>query len=747
MIIERRLTPYLVFHDESVVVALRKMTGNAERIVFVVDGTGQLLGSLTDGDFRRWIVAHPEADLEVAVQQVANPHPATVGPEATEEQMRAALPAGASHLPVLDERGRITAIAIDRPAELRIGDRRIDESSPAYVIAEIGNNHQGSVDQARRLVDLAAEAGADAVKFQLRDMDTLYRQSGSTSAGEDLGAQYTLDLLAKYSLPAEQLFRAFDHAREHGIQVLCTPWDEASVTALADYGLPALKIASADLTNHGLLRAAGSHGLPLILSTGMSREAEIRESAAVVRSLGVPFAMLHCQSTYPAPYKDVNLAYMDRLAEITAVPVGYSGHERGWHVPLAAVARGAKIIEKHFTTDRELEGSDHRVSLLPDEFRQMMSQIRDIEQAMGTAQERTVSTGEAMNRTNLAKSLVAAGPICAGQRLGQGDIEVRSPGRGLQPDRLSQLVGRTAHRDMGAGDFFFEGDLLDAPARGRDYSFRRPWGLPVRYHDALSLLESTHPDFLEFHFSYKDLEIDIDQALPQRLPMGFTTHLPDLFAGDFLVDLSSRDPEHWERSIAEVQRTIDVTRALRARFTQDQDPIMVVTMGGFTSDGHLSAERRADKYQRIADALKRLDSSGVRIAAQTLPPFPWLMGGQQFHNLFLDPQDTADFARSTGTDLCLDISHTRLAATFLGISFAEAVETLAPLSSHLHLVDGTGVDGEGVQVGEGDVDWPVLAEQLDRLAPGVSFIPEIWQGHVDGGAGFWTALERLEPLL
>ena len=115
MIIERRLTPYLVFHDESVVVALRKMTGNAERIVFVVDGTGQLLGSLTDGDFRRWIVAHPEADLEVAVQQVANPHPATVGPEATEEQMRAALPAGASHLPVLDERGRITAIAIDRP--------------------------------------------------------------------------------------------------------------------------------------------------------------------------------------------------------------------------------------------------------------------------------------------------------------------------------------------------------------------------------------------------------------------------------------------------------------------------------------------------------------------------------------------------------------------------------------------------------------------------------------------------------
>lgn len=747
MIIERHLTAYLVFHDESVVVALRKMTGNAERIVFVVDGTGTLLGSLTDGDFRRWIVAHPEADLEVPVEQVANRHPATVGPEATEDQMRAALPTGASHLPVLDDRGRITAIAIDRPAQLRIGDRRIDEHSPAYVIAEIGNNHQGSAELARRLVDLSADAGADAVKFQLRDMRTLYRGEGTSTAGEDLGAQYTLDLLAKFSLPAEQLFPVFDHARERGIEVLCTPWDEASVEALVGYGIPALKIASADLTNHGLLRAAGSHGLPLIISTGMSRESEIRDSAALVRSLGVPFAMLHCQSTYPAPYKDVNLAYMDRLAEITSAPVGYSGHERGWHVPLAAVARGAKIIEKHVTVDRELEGSDHRVSLLPDELRQMVGQIRDIEQAMGTDDERGVSTGEAMNRSNLAKSLVAAGPIAAGQRLRQADIEVRSPGRGLQPDRLPQLIGRTAHRDMAAGDFFFDGDLADAPPRGRAYRFERPWGLPVRYHDAAALLESTAPDFLEFHFSYKDLDVDIDAALPSRLPLGFTTHLPDLFAGDFLVDLSSTDPEHWERSIAEVQRTIDVTRHLRGRFTQDEDPIMVVTMGGFTTDGHLPPERRADKYQRIADALRRLDASGVRLAAQTLPPFPWLMGGQQFHNLFLDPADTADFARSTGTDLCLDISHTRLAATFLGLSFAEAVETLAPLSCHLHLVDGTGVDGEGVQVGEGDVDWPVLAEQLDRLAPGVGFIPEIWQGHVDGGAGFWTALERLEPLL
>ncbi|WOO97713.1 N-acetylneuraminate synthase family protein [Micrococcus terreus] len=747
MIIERHLSPYLVFADDSVLVALRKMTENRERIVFCVDSNGLLKGSLSDGDFRRWIVANPDADLEVASAQVANTSVASAPLGSTTEEILELLPAGASHLPLLDDRGRLTALAINRASELRIGDHRIGENQPSFIIAEIGNNHQGDLELGRRLVDAAADAGADCVKFQLRDMDALYRQSGSASGGEDLGAQYTLDLLAKYSLPAQELFQLFDHARDRSIEVMCTPWDLPSVQALVDYGIPAFKIASADLTNHDLLREAGRHGRPLILSTGMSREEEIRETAELVRSLGVPFAMLHCQSTYPAPFKDVNLAYMDRLEEIAQAPVGYSGHERGIHVPVAAVARGARIIEKHLTVDRSLEGNDHKVSLLPDEFAAMVQQIREVEESLGTSAERVVSTGEAMNRINLAKSLVAARPLEIGAVISESDVAVKSPGRGLQPNALPQLVGRTVRRAMAEGDFFFEGDLKETVPTGRQFQFNRPWGLPVRYHDVEALTKDCTPDFLEFHFSYKDLEIDVDSVFSQPLPMGFTTHLPDLFAGDFLVDLASQDQEHWERSIAEVQRTIDITRQLTRWFPSEQEPIMVVTMGGFTTDRHITPEERTPKYERIAEAQKRLDSSGVRIAAQTLPPFPWLMGGQQYHNLFLDPRDTAEFARSTGTDLCLDISHTKLAATFLNIPFSETVELLAPHTIHLHLVDATGVDGEGVQVGEGDVDWPALAEQLDRLVPGAPFIPEIWQGHINNGEGFWTALDRLEQWL
>lgn len=745
MIIERDLTPYIVFAEDPVLVGLGKINANKQRIVFCVDEHGILRGALSDGDFRRWVIANPTASLDVSCLDVANTQVQTAPHTASVAEIAPLLGRqGVNHVPLVDDRGHLWAVAIDESDTLRIGEFEIGEGHPAFVIAEVGNNHNGSVDLAKQLVDLAVEAKADAVKFQLRDMDALYRQSGGATGGEDLGVQYTLDLLRKVSLPAEKLFEVFDHARNAGIEVMCTPWDAPSVEALADYGIPALKIASADLTNHELIADAAQRGLPLVLSTGMSRESEIIETVSLLRSQGAPYALLHCQSTYPAPYKDLNLAYLDRLAEIGQCVVGYSGHERGWHVPVAAVARGAHIIEKHFTVDRTMEGNDHIVSLLPDEFASMVQQIRDVELSMGTGETRTVTTGEQMNRVTLAKSLVAARPLTTGAVITADDVAVKSPGRGLQPNALPQLLGRELKRDMAVGDFFFDGDLREEAPKGRPFTFRRPWGLPVRYHDHAELMEQSNPDFLEFHFSYKDLDVDMDSFFTERLPIGFTTHLPDLFAGDFLVDLASDDREIWERSIFEVQRTIDITRDLGRWFTQDEDPIMVVTMGGFTKDKHIAPEDRTHKYGRIAEALQRLDATGVRISAQTLPPYPWLMGGQQFHNLFVDPRDTARFAEETGTELCFDASHTKLATNWLGLAFSEAVDLLAPYTNHWHLVDATGVDGEGVQVGEGDIDWPEFAERMDRLSPGKPFIPEIWQGHINHGAGFWTALDRME---
>jgi sialic acid synthase SpsE/sugar phosphate isomerase/epimerase len=745
MILDRSIGRFVVLGSDSVLSALAKIDANKARLVFCVDEHGHLQGALSDGDFRRWVVRQSPVDLSRPAGDLANRDCVKADVDAPAADVEALFRPGIDLIPLVDARNHLVAVASPSANELTIGRHLVGPGHPALMIAEIGINHNGSVDLARRLVDLAAEAGADIVKFQLRDMDALYRNSANAlSAGEDLGPQYTLDLLSKFSLNADQLFEVFDHCAARDIDVLCTPWDAPSVQRLADYGVPGYKVASADLTNHGLLHAIAAHGMPMLISTGMSSEDEIDESVRVVRSTGTPFALLHCQSTYPAPFKDVNLAYLDRLAEIGRCPVGYSGHERGFHVPIAAVARGASIIEKHFTVDRSMEGNDHKVSLLPDEFAQMVTRVREVEQAIGTTKPRVVSTGEMMNRVNLAKSLVATRRIEVGDVLTADAIDVKSPGRGLQPNHLPELIGRTSRRVIDTGDFFYATDLSDEVARGRQYRFRRPWGLPVRYHDYQTLLEDSAPDFLEFHFSYRDLEIGLDTVFAGRLPQFYTTHSPDLFAGDFLLNLASDDDAHWERSIAELQRVIDITRSMREFFTCPEDPVIIASLGGFTKEAFATPDEVPGMYARVAEGLSRLDEEGVRLTFQTLPPFPWYMGGQLFCNLFVRAEDTAAFAETHGRRLTLDISHSKLAANFAKRPFSEYVELLAPHAEHLHIVDSVGVDGEGVQIGDGEIDWPQLAVQLDRLCPTASFIPEIWQGHVNNGEGFWTALDRLE---
>ncbi|MDO5662815.1 MAG: N-acetylneuraminate synthase family protein [Brachybacterium sp.] len=743
MILDRHTGPYVVDEAATVQEALRRIGENQSRLVLLVDSHGVVRGTLSDGDVRRWLVSHPTPDLTAPAAEAARRDFVSVPEGAAVADIAALLRPGIDRIPVLDERGRLVAVATPGERTLRLGRHRIGEGERALVIGEIGNNHQGDVELAKTLVDHCVEAGVDVVKFQLRDMDALYR--GASGAGEDLGPQYTMQLLQKYSLGAEDMYRVLDHCAEREIEAICTPWDLPSADALHDYGLPGYKIASADLTNHDLLRHVATFGETMIVSTGMSTEAEIRGAIDVLRAAGAPFSLLQTQSTYPAPFKDVHLAYMERLADLGECPVGYSGHERGWHVALAAVARGARVIEKHVTVDKTLEGNDHTVSLLPEELATMVRQIREVEDAIGCPDPRVVSTGELMNRVNLAKSLVAARDLEVGERVRAADVTVKSPGRGLQPDRLDALLGVTLQRAVPEGDFFYPGDLVDRVSRERTYSFRRPWGLPVRFHDFRPLLEVSDPDFLEFHQSGTDMDLDPADFFDagEVLPQFFTVHAPDLYPGDFLIDLASEDREIRERSVQEIQRVVDLTRRLRTWFTAEDDPIVVVTLGGFLPDRHLRPEERAPLYARVQDGLERIDEDGVRLTAQTLPPFPWLKGGQQFHNLFMEPGDTADFCAQTGRRLTFDVSHSKLAATFYQRPFSQYVEQMGPHIEHLHIVDAVGVDGEGVQVGEGEVDFQDLAERLDRLAPHAPFIPEIWQGHVNTGEGFFTALDRL----
>lgn len=746
--IHNNFTQFVVFAEDTILSALSKITANQSRLIFVVSESGILQGVLSDGDFRRWIASCGDIDLNLPVTAAMNPECRSAAVGTPPAELAGMLTSRIIALPLLDSHGRIVAVALPTTECLRLGSRRIGDDEPTFVIAEIGNNHNGDVALALQMIDAAHAAGADCAKFQMRDMSKLYSNAGdSNDMASDLGTQYTLDLLERFQLGDDELFRCFDYAASKGLVPLCTPWDETSLEKLNLWGMEGFKVASADFTNHTLLSHLAATGKPLICSTGMASELEIRSGIRHLKLLGAQYVLLHCNSTYPTPFKDVNLRYLERLRELADAPVGYSGHERGIEVPIAAAALGAVVIEKHITLDRSMEGNDHKVSLLPDEFRQMVQGIRRVEVSMGQGGERTISQGEMMNREVLAKSLVASCEIPAGIEITADMVHIQSPGQGLQPNRLNELIGRKLPIDKAMGDVFFPSDLEAPAATPRRYTFNQPFGLPVRYHDISVFSQVSNLDLVEIHLSYKDLEVDLDEVLPERQGIGLVIHAPELFACDHTLDLCSEDETYRQHSIAELQRVVDISRDLRQRFECPEPVLLVTNVGGFSEHRHLDTQEKLPLRQRLLDGLQQIYTTGeVEVIPQTMPPYPWHFGGQRYHNLFVDPDFIHQFCQDTGMRICLDVSHSKLACNHLHIPFSQFLNQILPFTSHMHLADAKDVDAEGLQIQEGDIDWVHLFQQINQHCPQASFIPEIWQGHKNGGEGAWLALERLERL-
>ncbi|MBH5401192.1 N-acetylneuraminate synthase family protein [Bradyrhizobium sp. CNPSo 4010] len=631
-----------------------------------------------------------------------------------------------------------------QPAPVRIGNRLLGDGEPCYVIAEIGNNHNGDFERAIALVDAAVAAGADCAKFQMRKLDEVYRASSLSGKDDDLAVEYTLDLLRRFELPTAQQKKIAEYCAAKGIEYLCTPWDAKSVAVLESFGVEAYKVASADLTNLPLLARLTATGKTLIVSTGMSTTDEIKAAAKFLDDRNASYVLLHCQSTYPAALHNIHLRFMETLREIHPV-VGYSGHERGIAVSTAAVALGAVVIERHITLDREMEGPDHAASLEPEEFKALVSGIREVEAARGEKlAQRALSQGELINRENLAKSLVAARDLPAGTVIAESDIAVKSPGQGLSPLKMPALLGRKLTRTMAADDYFFRSDLNEGAAKARRYQFDRPWGVPVRYHDTERFLEICEPDIIEFHLSYSDMERDPAAYLSGTYDLGFVVHAPELFAGSKLMDLATPDEALRRYSLEQTQAVIDITRGLKKFFPKTKRPPIVANIGGFTMDEPLPPEEKAERYRIFAQSLTELDMDGVELTPQTMAPFPWHFGGQRHQNIFIFPEESAAFCAKHGLRMCVDISHTKLAANHFGFDFAQGLAQLGPHTAHLHFGDAKGLDGEGLQIGEGEIDFDEIGQVLRKHAPAASFIPEIWQGHKNMGEGFWTALERLE---
>jgi N,N'-diacetyllegionaminate synthase len=334
----------------------------------------------------------------------------------------------------------------DLPAGFELGGRPVGEGRPAYVIAEAGANHNRDLGIARELVDVAAEAGADAVKFQTYSGELLY----STKAprfehSAALGDRSPSELLEQVALPREWQAELRDHAGARGIAFFSTPFDAAAVAELAALEVPAMKIASFEIVDPELIAAAAGSGRPLLISTGMATLAEVEEALGWAAAAGAAaVGLMQCTSLYPAPPERANLRAMATMRSAFGVPVGLSDHTTGTATPIAAAALGAAFVEKHFTLDREMEGPDHAFALEPRELGAMVAGIREAEAALGDGRKRGPGPEEAEENHSLARrSLIVVGDHPAGTVLSAEMLTAKRPGFGVAPKDREKVLGRT----------------------------------------------------------------------------------------------------------------------------------------------------------------------------------------------------------------------------------------------------------------------------------------------------------------
>jgi N,N'-diacetyllegionaminate synthase len=343
--------------------------------------------------------------------------------------------------------------------EIIIEKRSIGSSAGAFVIAEVGINHDGNVNQAHRLIDAAADCGADAVKFQTFRADRLLIPARDRLAQQEKGSESAFEMFRRMELSWEEHESLKKHACDRGISFLSTPFDEESADFLDRLGVPAFKIASADITHIPLLKHVAAKGKPIFLSTGMSYLNEVADALWTLKSAGAKdILLMHCVSLYPAPAESLNLRAIQTLREQFELPVGYSDHSLGIILPLAAVVLGAAAVEKHFTLDKSGSGPDHKLSADPHELRSLIRGVREIESALGDGRKRP-SPEEAQNRLLSRRSIVSIVDIRAHETVAPWMLACKRPGGGIEPREFDRVVGMHARRNIDRDSILTWNDL------------------------------------------------------------------------------------------------------------------------------------------------------------------------------------------------------------------------------------------------------------------------------------------------
>jgi len=615
----------------------------------------------------------------------------------------------------------------------------LDEVSPTYVIAEIGVNHNGSINEAIKLIEAAASSGVDAVKFQKRNLEKIYSQKILNDPNSaEWSFDYLIPLLKEVELSKYDYCLIKEKCQELRLDLIVTPFDEDSAEFVAELDVAAFKIASADMINFPLIEKCSSYGKPVIISTGMWSEKDIRSCVKYYDKniSNMDYVLLLANSTYPSPYESINLGFYETLKDIHSF-VGYSGHERGTFIPVAAVSLGAKIIEKHITFDKNAKGPDHKASMYPEEFAEMVNNIRSLELAMGVKKE--VNQAETLAKEAFAKSAFAKTNLKAGHILIPEDVEFRSPGKGIFVHQIEEFYGRVLKRDVECNHYIAEDDFQEEILI-KDWKipkFNKKWGVKCRFHD-FDEYSALNSPVVEFHCSDTDLNVDFRGFSKES---ELVVHAPEIVDRE-LVDLCSEDPRIVENSLVVLQRSIDKTLQIAKNFPKKK-PKIVMHLGGMSLNHVVKEKPNEMMIDRAINNFKKLNfnSSDIDILPENLPPRPWYLGGQWFQYGFMPAEDMIKFCEHFGLGMTFDICHAGLHCNHNNISLVEYSKKVEHLVEHMHISDALGIDGEGVQIHEGNVPFEGVFGALKNKE--YSWVTEIWSGHLHNGAGTYQSLHHL----
>ena len=614
------------------------------------------------------------------------------------------------------------------------------EDVATYIISEVGVNHNGNFDEAIKLIDASIKAGVDAVKFQKRNLEAIYsKEVLEDSNSQEWSFEYLIPLLKEVELTDEEYVKIREYCNEKRIDLIVTPFDHKSAKFVGELGVSAFKIASADMTNIELVKQCNSYDIPLLISTGMWKDEDISECAKIYDIDNINYAFLLAQSTYPAPYENLNLKYFDKLKEISGKHVvGYSGHERGTFIPVACVAMGYKIIEKHITFDKTQKGPDHKASMTPSEFKEMVEHIRSLESALTS--EKKVNQAEILNKEAFAKSAVPIRDLPIGHVLIKSDIIFKSPGKGIPPHKIYNYFGKILKNDIKKDHYIDFADFKDIVKINdwKKFDFKKQWGAKCRFHDYEKYKVLNSPS-VEFHCSETDLNLDFKPSIISKSAL--VIHAPEIFDRK-LVDICSTDEEHVQESLNILQRTLDKTVELHKYFP-DHKPKVVMHLGGmFLNDKDVKntdilVARAIENFKKL-----KYDTNLIDVVPENLPPKPWYLGGEWFQHAFMSAADMKQFCSYFNLGMTYDVCHAQLYCNQFNIDINEYTKEIMPFVTHVHISDAYGTNGEGVQIDEGCMDFDSLFEEMKDYE--FSWMPEIWSGHLHEGAGTYECMKKLE---